>query len=181
MENKKQKKERRSYLNDIKPGPNGEYIYTGQHISYNEAINTRKSILLKLWLFLIPAIGASISSGLIQTPFMMDTWYTVGFCGLEIVCLASVTWAILRVSFNGENLRDYIKKQTVDQLPLRCWFTFTFACAGLIGSVIYSIINDLSDAFISSCIYMMLKLITAICSFLIQSIVKKISWNIPNN
>ena len=32
---------RRAYLNDIKPGPNGEYIYTGKHVSYNETINTR--------------------------------------------------------------------------------------------------------------------------------------------
>lgn len=175
-ENRKEKKGRRSYLKDIKPGPNGEYIYTGKHISYDESVNSRLSVLIKLWIMLIPAAAATIASGLIQPPFMKDTWYTVGFCGLEIVCLASMVWAIIRLTMNGENLRDYVKKQTADAIPLRAWFTFGFAVAGLIGSIVFTVIKGLPENSVSSFIYMGLKTVTALCSVLIQHQMRSVVW-----
>ena len=179
------RRNRRAYLNDIHRTADGKYIYTGPCFAYDEEINTRSSVLLRLWLLVLPAIAACVVSGCFSTPFMRDTWYTIGPFGFEFVCAGSVLWAIGRITANGRILREYVRKQTFGALPLRCGFTVGFAVLGLIGAVIYMIINgtvvtgdsgSAIDMTFASYAYIALKAVNIVASVLILRYAPTVSW-----
>lgn len=140
-EQPKKKKGRRAYLEDIHRTADGRYIYTGPCYEYDKEFNTRSSVLLRLWLLLLPAIAACVGGGLFVTPFMRDTWYTIGPYGFEFALIGTVLWAVCRITGNGRILREYVRKQTFGALPRRCWLAAGFAGIGLIGAVVYIIVH----------------------------------------
>lgn len=179
----KKKKSRRAYLEDIRPAANGNYVYTGQCYIYDEEINTRGFVLLRLWLLILPALAACVASGLFtmpfMTPFITDTWYTIAPYGIEFVAVCSAVWAICRITGNGNILREYVRRQTFGALPLRCWIAAGFAAAGIVGASVYmllhgtaytseyiEVVGEVGDQTFRCVAYLCLKAVTAVfCAF----------------
>lgn len=181
----KKKKGRRAYLEDIRPTANGNYVYTGQCYRYNEEINTRGSVLLRLWLLILPALAACVASGLFTTPFMKDTWYTIAPYGFEFVAVGAAVWAICRITGNGSVLREYVRRQTFGALPLRCWIAVGFAAAGIVGSAVYMILHGTAYTFQNGnvedqtfrCVaYLCLKAVSAVFCALTARFASSVAW-----
>ena len=181
---KKQRKGRRSYLRDIRPSADGKYRYVGECYAYDEKLNPRLAVLLRLWLLAAPAAVACVISGCLSAPFMKDTWYVIGPFGFELVALGSVVWAIGRITGNGEILRSYVRKQTFGSLTLRCSFAIGFAAVGLIGAFVYIFVHGTALAAASgtddrtaACIvYLVLKAVNIACCILIMRYARSIVW-----
>ncbi|MBO4583530.1 MAG: hypothetical protein J5756_00520 [Clostridia bacterium] len=177
---------RRAYLEDIHRTADGRYIYTGQCYVYNEEANTRGSVLLRLWLLVLPAIAASVLGGCFNTPFLRDTWYVIAPFAFELVCTGSILWAVGRITANGRILREYVRKQTFGAIPLRAGFAIGFAALGLIGAIIYMILHgtvienyagEIIDMTYASYVYIALKVFNIACCILIMRYAPSVSWN----
>ena len=183
---KEKKKGRRAYLEDIHRTANGKYVYTGQCYKYDEEINTRGSVLMRLWLLILPALAASVASGLFTTPFMKGVWYTVGPYGFEFVAIGAAVWAICRITCNGSILREYVRKQTFGALPLRCWIAAGFAAAGAIGGAVYMIAHgtgftlnsgEVVDQTFRCVAYLCLRVAVIVCCVFTARFAPSVAWN----
>ena len=180
----KKKKGRYAYLDDIHRTADGRYIYTGPCFAYDENVNTRGSVLLRLWLLIIPALAASVIGGCFTTPFH-NTWHNIAPLGLEIVLVASAAWAVCRITANGAILREYVRKQTFDALPVRCWLSVGFAALGLIGGAIYMIVRgtgivsangEIADQTFRCVAYLCLKAVVIVCCALTARYAPSVEW-----
>lgn len=181
----KKKKGRRAYLDDIHRTADGKYVYTGQCYEYDGAINTRGSVLLRLWLLMLPALAACVGSGLFTTPFMRDTWYTIGPFGFEFVFVGTVVWAVGRITANGSILREYVRKQTFGALPARCWLAVGFAGVGIIGGVVFMLVHgtgvtlqsgEVVDQTFRCVAYLCLKAAVIVSCALLARYAPKVAW-----
>lgn len=183
-EKPKKRKGRRSYLRDIRPSADGKYHYYGDCYAYDEKLNPRLAVILRLWLLAAPAAIACVISGCLSAPFMRDTWYVIGPFGFELVALGSIVWAIGRITGNGEILRSYVRKQTFGSLTLRCSFAIGFASLGLIGALVYIFVHGTAvatasgadDRTAASIIYLVAKVINIVCCILIMRYARSVVW-----
>lgn len=186
-ENPKKIKGRRAYLEDIHRTADGRFIYTGPCFAYDEEVNTRGSVLLRLWLLLLPAVAACVVSCCFNVPFMHNTWYTVGPYGFEFALVGSVVWAVGRITANGSILREYVRRQTFGALPRRCWLAAGFAAIGMIGGIVYMCVHGTSYTFIGTgetvvqtfeCYaYLALKAVVIACCVLIARYSPAVKWS----
>ena len=181
----KKKKGRRAYLDDIHRTADGKFIYTGPCFAYDEEANLRANVLLKLWLLVLPAIAACVVSGCFTTPFMRDTWYTIGPFGFEFVSVGSAVWAICRITANGNILREYVRKQMFGALPMRCWLAVGFAGIGMIGATVFIIVHgtsvatqsgELVDQTFQSVAYLCLKAVVIVCCVFLARYAPSVEW-----
>lgn len=185
-EQPKKKKGRRAYLEDIHRTADGRFIYTGPCFEYDEEFNTRSSVVARLWLMLLPAVAACVGGGCFVTPFMRDTWYTIGPYGFEFALMGTVLWAVCRITGNGKILREYVRKQTFGALPLRCWLAAGFAGIGLIGAVVYIIAHgtgmttqagEFVDKTFESVAYLCLKAAVIVSCIFIARYSNAVKWS----
>ena len=183
-ETRKKPRTRRAYLSDIRRTADGTYRYTGECFEYDEKLNPRTAVLLRLWLQTVPAIAACVAGGCLDAPFLRDTWYVIAPYGFEAASLAAVVWAVGRITGNGSVLRSYVRKQTFGALPLRCSFAIGFAALGLIGAVIYLIAHGTAvatadsvvDCTAASIAYLVMKTVNIVCCILIMLYVRSVFW-----
>lgn len=184
-EQPKKKKSRRAYLEDIHRTADGRFIYTGPCFEYDEETNTRGSVLLRLWLLILPAVAACVASGLFTTPFMRDTWYTIAPFAIEFVAVGAALWAISRVTGNGRVLREYVRRQTFGSLPLRCLIAVGAAAAGIVGASVFMIIHGTSavnaegeviDQTFRCFAYLALKAVVGVCCAFIARFAPSVAW-----
>ena len=176
---------RRAYLEDIHRTADGRFIYTGPCFAYDEEVNTRGSVLLRLWLLLLPAVAACVASGCFTTPFMRDTWYTIGPFGLEFVFVGMIAWAVCRITGNGSVLREYVRRQTFGSLPLRCWIAVGTAGIGIIGSVVFMLVHgtgvtlesgETVDQTFRCVAYLCLKAVVIVCCVFTARYAPEVAW-----
>ena len=185
-ERPKKKKGRRAYLEDIHRTADGRYIYTGPCFAYDEEVNPRGSVLLRLWLLILPAVAACVVSCCFNVPFMHNTWYTVGPYGFEFALIGTIVWALGRITVNGSILREYVRKQTFGALPLRCWLAVGFAGIGMIGGIVYMLVHGTSYTFIETKVtvdqtfrcyaYLALKAVVIVCCAFTARFAPAVAW-----
>lgn len=177
---KKKRRRRRAYLDDIRRTADGSYRYTGACYAYDEKLNPRGYVLMRLWVPVILAIAACVVSGCLETPFMRGVWYVLAPLGFEFAALGSVVWAIGRITGNGSVMRAYVRKQTFGALPLRCGFAICFAAAGLIGAAVYLIAHGTSageaDQTAACILYLVAKAVNIACCILIMLYARSVYW-----
>lgn len=181
---KKKRRGRRAYLEDIRPAANGSYVYMGDCYAYDERLNPRSMVILRLWLLAAPMVIACVAGGVISTPFTRDTWYVIAPFGLEFVSIGSIVWAIGRITGNGSILRSYIRRQTYGALPRRCGFAIGSAAAGLIGASVYMILNGtqvttasgVEDQTAASIVFLALKAVTIVFGVLLWRYANSVFW-----
>lgn len=181
---KKKRRGRRAYLDDIRRGADGRYVYTGVCYAYDEKLNPRAAVIPRLWALTVIILAASIVSGCLSTPFTRDTWYVLAPLGFEIACAGSVTWTVSRISGNGSVMREYVRKQTFGALPRRCAFTLAFAAVGLIASVIGVLVSGTvmttasgsEDMTVACILYPVLKAAVIACCILLWRYAASVFW-----
>lgn len=143
MSDKKEKKERRgrrSYLEDFRRSASGEYIYAGAHFARKGGYSRREH-LLRLWPAGAVLIAAAVARGCVPVAGMaggsLASIYVLVPYMCELICAVSVVWALVRLSANAEPLREYVYSATAAILPVRSAFAAAFAAAAFIGEAVF--------------------------------------------
>lgn len=174
---KKRKKGRRAYLEDIHRTADGSYVYTGPCFEYDAEVNTRGSVLLRLWLLLLPALAASVISTCFNVPFMRDTWYTIAPYAFELTSIGAAVWAAGRITANGTILREYVRRQTFGALPVRCWLAVGFAGAGVAGAAAFMLAHGVQGEPFRCAAYLALKAVVIVCCAFTARFAPSVAWS----
>ena len=175
---KKERKGRRAYLNDFREDINGQYVYEGDRYTLDEEGISKKTLDTRLWLMTAVIAAGTVAGGCVPASCMLNCFYCIlPFAG-EAIAVFTLVWAMVKYSNGGEELRGYIYEKSVGVLPQRTFLAAFFAALGFAGVIIYIIINGFEGTAALTVIYLIIKVIVAICAWLMHKTVLSLKWKV---
>lgn len=163
----------KEYLNDFARQENGQYVYAGAFYAWG---SDRKKSLLRLWTIAFGMAVCAVTGGCIPAAGMDNTFYVIIPFALEILAVASVWWALVRLSFAGDPMRGYLYEGTVEKLPVRVWLTLICAALGLIAVTVFLCLHGFVGKAFWTVIFYFLKAGNVLLAFFLQKAVKSLSF-----
>lgn len=158
MAGEKKRRGRWAYLDDYKALANGEIVYTGKMYSWSGDTPWKKALAF-LWLCGgVPGVCVTVC-GLLPVSGMMNTFYVLLPWLLSFIGAGSVIWALCRLTYHGEHLREHVFKATVAALPVRAVFTAICAAVTVAGQTVKLILDRGSETpAVDACFLLLLAL-----------------------
>lgn len=160
MSKDKQRRHRRSYLEQFTPNEDGSYTYKG--VCYRRYGSYKAVILFSVLAFL-----ASVASGLFPYEPMMNTIYVILPFLAEVAACGFLLWGVLRVGYHGEVLREYVYEKTAARVNPLSITTVVFALAGAVGNCVYLILDQFRTDTLQTVIFFLCKILC--CVFVLQA------------
>ena len=132
---------RRAYLEDFQLNVAGEYVYTGKvhHFCAEDGL-TRRRAMTVLWALALLMAVLTVVSGCLPAAGMQHTFYgLIPYAG-GLLSVVSVIWALARLSTEGEPVRDFIYKATIEQFRPRSALAAAFTAATLAAETVHLIL-----------------------------------------
>ena len=175
------KNNRRAYLNDFRKDKTGAYVYCGAVYDYEGSVKSLRSLKVLLCVLGVLTLAALLVSGLIQVPGMDHCIYIILPYAAALCGSVSVCWALGQLCIGGVSLREYLYRESIEKLPVRCVFTACCSAASILGEAAYILING-TENLISGCILFLIQQSAAIVSvLLLRSRVLRAKWHKRSN
>lgn len=173
----KKKNNRRAYLSDFRKDETGTYVYCGAVYDYEGSVKSLRSLKVVLCALGALTLAALLISGLIQVPGMDHSIYIIlpyaaALCGSVGVC-----WALGQLSIGGVSLREYLYRESIEKLPIRCVFTACCSAAALSGETIYILINGTENLNGGCILFLILQGSAVIFMLLLRSRISQAKWH----
>lgn len=177
MAEEERKKGRRARLSGFAPTATGEYVYTGGHYAYVEQGGSYKRFLAAQWALALGCLGCTVGGGCVSGPGMGNSFYVIIPWAGTLIAAVTVVWAVARMAYWGNPLRDYVYEKTVLALSARCKIAAAFAAATevLSGAFLGSHGMEENDI-LGVCAFFILEIGTIICSLALISLEKRQKW-----
>ena len=168
---------RRAYLNDFRKDETGTYVYCGAVYDYEGSGKSLRSLKLLLCALGALTLAALLVSGLIQVPGMDHSIYIILPYAAALCGSVSVCWALGQLCIGGVSLREYLYRESIEKLPIRCVFTACCSAAALLGEPVYILING-TENMNGGCILFLIQQSIAIASMLLlRSRILQTKWH----
>lgn len=134
------KRGRHAYLNDFERDLTGKYRYRGSHYRYAGSLS-RGRALVALWGLSLGTLVLLLAAGMLDGPGLGRCFYVLIPYAAAFVASITVVYAVGRITFNDDPLREYVLEQTVHRLPVRSAVTLAFAGLSAAGCLVYLALN----------------------------------------
>lgn len=171
--NGKKRKGRRAYLNDFKVNVAGEYVYTGKHYRWD---SDRKRALCWMWGLGLVGIAAGVLAGCIPGTGMEGAAWALLPYVISLLASFSCVYAVGRLSFGGESVREYVYEATVKQLPVRCMVTAIAAGVAITGETVNLFLPSFAGKNAFAVILIALEGVILAASVLLRVAVVRLKW-----
>lgn len=144
-EKKRKRWNRYSKASQFAPGAGGELVYTGRYFTFRETeVSYRESMRRRIALTAGSAVAA-LACGFMPVPALSNTWYVLLPFMLTVLAVASQVWAVCRMAYWGDPLREYVYDTTVKQLPVRTMLAMVLSMCTLCGQIYYLVLHGLQE------------------------------------
>ena len=172
------KKGRRAYLSDIQPNLAGEYVYVGSYYCYVPQGKTYLRALSEIILLSILSLAAFVAAGLVRAGGMGNCFYVLlPYIG-EAISVFVLLWAVSKILIKGEKLREYVYGSSILRIPGACVCSAAFAAVGLIGILIFTLLNGTDGSAGEYILLLAAKLIAIAAPLLLKKLMKGLKWEI---
>lgn len=134
-------KKRREYLNQFHRTASGEYVYSGEHYTFQSQGKSRRRAMTELWLSCTVAVAAVVAGGCIPAPGVGNCAYVLIPYVAAVIAAVSGIWSLGQLTAGGDPLRAYVYDDTVKKLPLRLILTAVFAGVSCLGEGLFLLLN----------------------------------------
>ena len=178
MAEKKKRKGRRAYLNDLYTDVSGNTIYTGKMYSpvggppFAE-VKRRVGVLCGLVLAFVFAIAC------LPAPSMLGYGkiYVILPFILEAVGVLLTEWAAVRLIIHGPELRAYVYEATAKKLPWWLEMTAVFAAVSVVGNVVYLALHGFEGKPILGLLVIVFHILAAVSALLCIRYLRGLTWS----
>ena len=167
---------RHGYLRDFIRNDRGEYLYDGDVYCYNTPEIPFQSAFLRLLLLSCGAFLAQIPGGCFQSAGMRDSFYVVLPYVCALVSAGSMIWALVRLKWAGDPVRDYLYRVSAKAFPLRAWLAVGFSFLAFLGQWIYLALHGAEGLLPETLAFQLLECVSAAAAFLAWRYFQKLSW-----
>lgn len=174
---KKKRGGRRAHLNDFHVDLAGNYVYTGNHYAFVAQGRELPRVRRELWGLTAAILMGVFAGGCSDAPAMLNCWYVILPYAAETVAAVSVLWAMVRLSREGDPLREYVYKATAKALPHRAMLCMISAGLGFATMLLYLMLNDAFGVKTASALmYLLLKLLVGGGAWLLWRYTLVLHW-----
>ncbi len=167
---------RRAHLNDFHLNLAGEYVYDGALFACRAEADAARASQRRLWAAAAALAIAAIAGGCIPAPGMQNHFYVIlPYLG-EVLCAASVVWALAKIGTDWSAVREYVYERTVPVLPIRAACTAAFALLGAAAEAVHLALSSSGGQTIFAALYFLLKLLAALCALFIRREILRTNW-----
>ncbi len=146
MADKKRKRwNRGAKASQFTRGAGGELAYTGRHYTFCEQDVSYQESMRRRIALAAGATVAVLACGFMPIPALVNTWYVLVPYMLTVLAVASLVWAVCRIGYWGNPLREYVYDTTVKQLPIRTLLTMILSMCTLCGQICYLVLHGLQE------------------------------------
>ena len=177
MAEKKKRKGRRAYLNDIYTDVNGRAVYTGKMFTYDGPL-PYGAARSRICLYCGAVLLCVVAVGVLPAPAMLGYgkfYVTLPFM-LEALGVFLMLWAAIRMLYHGASLRAYIHEATVKKLPWWLEMTAVFAGLSVVGNVIYLALHGFGGQVVVSLAVIVFQVLAALLALLGRRFVGAMEW-----
>lgn len=148
-------------------GAGGEMIYVGRYYSFQgDEKSYRRAMRLRIALAAIMAV-AELACGMMPVPALFNTWYVIAPYAMTVLAVGLAVWAVCRMAYWGNPLREYIHDVTVRRFPKRMIVILILSMCTLCGQVVYLVTHSLQgDQYLYSFVFLALQVVVFVCAFL---------------
>ena len=177
--NKHKRWNRAAKASQFTRGAGGEMVYIGRHYSYQgDERSYRQSMRLRMVLAAIMGV-AQVAGGLMPIPALYNTWYVIAPYMLTFFAVVSLVWAVCRLSYWGNPLREYVYDATIKQLPIRTILAMILSMCTLCGQIVYVVTHSLQGVeYLYSFAFLGLEIVVFVCAVLWKGRENRALWSI---
>lgn len=148
-------------------GAGGEMVYVGRHYAFRgDQDSYRRDMRLNIALAAVTAV-AEVAGGMMPVPALFNTWYVIAPYMLTVLAVASLVWAVCRMAYWGNPLREYVYDATVKQLPIRLTLTMILSMCTLCGQIAYMLTHSMqAGQYLCSFAFLGLQVVVFVCAYL---------------
>lgn len=144
-ERKRRRWNRYSKASQFTPGAGGELAYTGRYYTFQEGKASYRESMRWRTALAVGSAAAVLACGFMPVPALSNTWYVLLPYMLTVLAVASQIWAVCRMAYWGNPLREYVYDTTVKQLPLRTILAMVLSMCTLCGQICYLVLHGLQE------------------------------------
>lgn len=165
---------RRPWLDEIQLGGDGQYAYRGSHMKFSGGDEAFRRFRLTLGICAALLAVCAVGAGCLNVGTLDNTvWVLVPYM-IEVVGTAAFVWSAVRLLLQGNVVRSYIFKQTVQRLPVLTIVTAAAAALTLICAAVCSAIEQSWTAPVI--VYLLLQAADCAVSLLGLKVLKQTAW-----
>ena len=164
---------RRDYLNDYKRSAEGDYVYTGDLYRFTGDVRRMRVLTAALAL---ASLAATLGSGLINAAGMSNTFYVILPYIAEVGGMFFLCWNAVRLLRAGPVLKAYVYLAVSKRLPNAGLAICVSALVGLLGSVVFLILNGTGGKPVQSVLYPITKAASAAVGLLARRVTRAFTW-----
>jgi len=175
---KKKKKGRRSYLNDIRPNLAGEYVYVGDYYCYVPQGKSYRRAVAELSLLTLLGFLALVAAGFVNAGGMGNCFYVIIPYMGEAISVFVLLWDVRQIIIKGEKLREYVYGSSVLRIPAASLCCAAFAGAGVVCILIFTILNGIDGGAGEYLLLLAAKTVAVAAPILLRRLVKSLKWEV---
>lgn len=170
MAEKKKKRKRwnrAAKVSQFTRGAGGEMVYVGRYYSFQGDEGAyRRNMRLCIAFAAIMAV-AVVACGMMPVPALYNTWYVIAPYMLTVVAVASLVWAVCRMAYWGNPLREYVYDATVKRLQRRMILAMILSMCTLCGQIAYMLTHSMQEGqYFCSFAFLALQVVVFVCAWL---------------
>jgi hypothetical protein len=169
------RRRRRRYLDHFQKSASGEYIYSGEHYTYQAHGFSRKKALTVLWLLQGAAAVLILAGGCIPAPGVGRCAYVLVPYMAAVITVFMGLWALSQLALGGDPLREYVYEDTVKKLPIRLLLTTIFSGLAALGEGVFLLRNGGSTGY--GVLFLVLLMLAAAGTLVARCFLSKLEWS----
>lgn len=158
---------------------NGEYVYTGKHFHFTDEKWSYRGTMAVRWILAAVVLAVAVAGGCIPAPGMGGCFYVILPYVGTLLGAVSLMWAVCRMTYWGNPLREYVHQATVRQIPLRGLITGILALCTLVGEIVFLLLEGRGEAGVF-CTFLLIsfQILIILCILLWRFLEKGWSWTV---
>lgn len=173
---KRKRRSRRAYLNDFHLNEKGDYVYEGRMIGFVEESVTYHQYLQRIIPAAVLMLALSVAAECLPAVAMSRFGLTaIPWLG-QIITACLAAYAVWKISWGKNPMREYVYKASVEKLPMRTLLTAGFSFLTALAETIYILVNGCDGEAAFTVLRPILSMLCGMIAICLYRFVKNTEW-----
>lgn len=173
---KKKRRGRSAYLNDFHLNEQGDYVYKGKLFGFIEKTVTYQQYLFRIGLAAVSIFLLTVTAECLPAVAMSRFGLTsIPWLG-QMIAACFMAYAVWKIFWGKNPMREYIYKASVQKLPMRALFTAVFSFLTALAEAIYILVNGCDGEAAFTVLRPILSMLCGMIAICLYRFVKNTEW-----